>query len=71
VDAACEEASLPLFCGGGLDGDNLLDYVDAADGFLVGSGLKEARRWQAPVCESRVRRLIGAVEYARGQEVRQ
>lgn len=71
VEAACEEATLPLFCGGGLDGDNLHDYIDAADGFLVGSGLKEERRWQAPVCEPRVRSLIGAVEYARGQEVRQ
>lgn len=71
VEAACQTATLPLFCGGGLDGTNLLDYVDAADGFLVGSGLKEERRWQAPVCEPFVRELVGAVEYARGQEVRQ
>jgi len=71
VEAACEASSLPLFCGGGLDGDNLIDYLDDADGFLVGSGLKEERRWQAPVCEENVRALIGAVEYARGQEVRQ
>ncbi len=71
VDAARQAVSLPLFCGGGLDGSNLLDYVDAADGFLVGSGLKEGSRWQGPVCEPQVRRLIGAVEYARGQEVRQ
>ncbi|MEM0961264.1 MAG: BtpA/SgcQ family protein [Bacteroidota bacterium] len=71
VEAACDEATLPLFCGGGLGGDNLLDYVEAADGFLVGSGLKEEGRWQGPVCEPNVRALIGAVEYARGQEVRQ
>lgn len=71
VEAACEAATLPMFCGGGLDAGNLLDYVDAADGFLVGSGLKEAGRWQAPVSEPRVRALVGAVEYARGQEVRQ
>lgn len=71
VESACEEAGLPLFCGGGLDSTNLIDYLDAADGFLVGSGLKEDRRWQGPVCEPQVRALIGAVEYARGQEVRQ
>ena len=71
VEAACRAAALPLFCGGGIDATNLLDYVDAADGFLVGSGLKENRRWQAPVCEPFVRSLVGAVEYARGQEVRQ
>ena len=71
VSAVCEVASLPLFCGGGLDSTNLADYIDAADGFLVGSGLKESGRWQAPVSEPRVRALVGAVEYARGQEVRQ
>ncbi len=71
VEAAAAEATLPLFCGGGLDSTNLMDYLDAADGFLVGSGLKEECRWQAPVCEPRVRALVGAIEYARGQEVRQ
>lgn len=71
VEAARQSASLPLFCGGGLDGSNLLDVADFADGFLVGSGLKEQRRWQAPVCEPFVHALVGAIEYARGQEVRQ
>lgn len=71
VEAACAASSRPLFCGGGLDADNLPTYVDDADGFLIGSGLKEEGRWQAPVCEPRVRALIGAVEYVRGQEVRQ
>ncbi len=71
VGEARRRASLPLFCGGGLDGSNLHHYSDDADGFLVGSGIKENRRWQAPVCESLVHELVGAVEYARGQEVRQ
>lgn len=71
VEAASEAASVPLFCGGGLHATNLVDYLDAADGFLIGSGLKEEGRWQAPVSESRVRALVGAVEYVRGQEVRQ
>ena len=70
VGAARRATLLPLFCGGGIDGANLPEYLDA-DGFLVGSGLKENRRWQAPVCEPFVRSLVGAVEYARGQEVRQ
>ncbi|MEM6288965.1 MAG: BtpA/SgcQ family protein [Bacteroidota bacterium] len=70
VEVASEATDLALFCGGGLTADNLHTYVDDADGFLIGSGLKEEARWQAPVCEPRVRALIGAVEYARGQEVR-
>ena len=71
VETASRESDLPLFCGGGLDADNILEFVDAADGFFIGSGLKEDNCWQAPVCEPRVRALIGAIEYARGQEVRQ
>ncbi len=71
VEAVCETARLPVLCGGGLDADNLAGYLHAADGFFVGGGLKENGRWQAPVCEPRVRALVGAVEYARGQEVRQ
>ena len=71
AEAARAHAALTLFCGGGLDADALPAVLDLADGFLVGSGLKERGRWQAPVCEPRVRALVGAAEYARGQEVRQ
>ena len=71
VEAARRATALPLFCGGGLGPENLPDYLDGADGFLVGCGLKEQRRRRAPLCEPRVRRLVGALEYARGQEVRQ
>ena len=74
-DAECLEAiisatDLPVLAGGGLDSTNLLDFVGLADGFLVGSGLKEGANWRAPICEQRVRALVGAVEYARGEEVR-
>ncbi|MDT0630980.1 BtpA/SgcQ family protein [Rubrivirga litoralis] len=71
VEEAREHAALPLFFGGGVDADAFPAVVDLADGFLVGSGLKERGRWQGPVCEPRVRALVGAAEYARGQEVRQ
>ncbi|HIG75563.1 MAG TPA: hypothetical protein EYQ24_13595 [Bacteroidetes bacterium] len=69
LDAVLTRTDLPVLVGGGLDHTNLLDFVDLADGFLVGSGLKEGSDWRAPVCEERVRALVGAVEYARGQEV--
>ncbi|NNF57375.1 MAG: BtpA/SgcQ family protein [Rhodothermaceae bacterium] len=61
--------NLPILVGSGLNADNFGDYVDLADGFIIGSAFKENGDWRAPVCESRVRSLIGAVEYARGQEV--
>ena len=71
VEAAARAATLPVFCGGALDAGNLGCVLAAADGFFVGGGTKEGGRWQAPVDEARVHALVGAVEYARGQEVRQ
>ncbi len=71
VEAAADAARLPTFCGGGFHAGNVPAMLGSVDGFFVGSGLKENGRWQAPVCEERVHALIGAVEYARGQEVRQ
>ena len=71
IEAAADAARLPLFCGGGFHAGNLASVLSAVDGFFVGSGIKEDGRWQGPVCEARVSALVGAVEYARGQEVRQ
>lgn len=71
VEMACETTALPVFYGGGLTADNLGAYTHTADGFFVGGALKEDGRWQAPVSEPGVRALVGAVEYVRGQEVRQ
>ena len=69
--ATAAAAHLPTFCGGGFHAGNLVAVLDRVHGVFVGSGLKEHGRWQAPVCEQRVHALVGAVEYARGQEVRQ
>ena len=60
VEAAAAAAGLPVFCGGGVHAGNVAAMVGVADGFFVGSGLKEHGRWQAPVCEARVHALIGA-----------
>ncbi|CAN5600454.1 hypothetical protein BH23BAC4_BH23BAC4_00330 [soil metagenome] len=68
VVEATQAANLPLLIAGGLDADDLGELADYADGFFVGSAFKEGGRWDAPVCEQRVRRLIGCIEYARGQE---
>ncbi len=70
-EAVAAIAGVPVFCGGGVHAGNVAAMLGVADGFFVGSGLKEHGRWQSPVCEARVHALIGAVEYSRGQEVRQ
>jgi predicted TIM-barrel enzyme len=65
----CAEASgLPVLVAGGLGAGTLAAYATVADGFVVGSGLKEHGDWRAPVCERRARALVGAAELARGQE---
>jgi len=67
--AACAEVSgLPVFVAGGLAPATLGAYASAADGFVVGSGMKEHGDWRAPVCELRARAVVGAAEMARGQE---
>jgi predicted TIM-barrel enzyme len=67
--AVCAEASgLPVLVAGGLGAGTLSDYAPVADGFVVGSGLKEHGDWRAPVCERRARALVGAAELSRGQE---
>src|SRR5690606_20295061 len=69
LEATAEATGLPVLIGSGLTAENFPTYVDLADGFIIGSAFKENGDWRAPVCEGRVRSLIGAVEYARGQEV--
>lgn len=71
VSAALAVSPGPLYVGGGLCAESLPQFIHQADGFVVGSALKESRRWRAPICERSVRALIGELEYARGQEVRQ
>ena len=63
-----QSTALPVVVGGGIDGEVLAEYAHLADAFVVGGALKEKGDWRAPVCERRVRSLIGAVEYVRGCE---
>jgi membrane complex biogenesis BtpA family protein len=67
--AVVEASSLPVLVGSGLTPENFPAFAELADGFIIGSAFKENGDWRAPVCEKRVRALIGVVEYARGQEV--
>ena len=68
LEAIRAASALPLVVGGGVDGELLPAYAPFADAFIVGGAIKENGDWRAPVCERRVRALIGAVDYARGCE---
>lgn len=64
--AAVREATeLPLLVGSGTTAENYAELYRLADGFIVGSALKEGGRWQAPVCEKRVEKLMTTAEQLR------
>ncbi len=60
-----EATDLPLLVGSGATAENYAELDPLADGFIVGSALKEGGRWEAPVCEKRVEKLMTAAEQLR------
>ena len=56
---------LPVLVGSGITAENFEDFVDDADGFIVGSAFKEGGVWNAPVCENRVSAIVAVAEQAR------
>lgn len=60
LEAVKHVSPLPVFVGSGVRIDNLSTYSNA-DGFIVGSSLKEEGRLEAPVDPKRVRALAKAI----------
>lgn len=60
LKATREASNLPILIGSGVTPDNLSVLARYADGFIVGSYLKENGRWDAPVCENRVATMVAA-----------
>ena len=54
-----------MLIGSGVTVDNVRDLFSHADGFIVGSALKEGGVWDAPVSEARVQEIVGVLERAR------
>ena len=52
--------SLPLLVGSGTTPENLDDLWTAADGFIIGSWLKEGGRWDRPLDPGRVKEIIAS-----------
>lgn len=62
VREAKAHSTLPVLLGSGVSADNLTDYYDLADGFIVGSSLKTDGHWSKPVELSRVEHLMSKVK---------
>ncbi len=56
-----DATTLPLVVGSGVSAHNVGLFYDHADGFIVGSSLKENGVWHGPVSEKRVVELMSAV----------
>ena len=56
---------LPVLVGSGTTAENYSELFDLADGFIVGSSLKEGGRWDAPVCQQRVEKMMAVAEQVR------
>jgi membrane complex biogenesis BtpA family protein len=65
IEAAKRLTCLPVFVGSGVGADNVSAYRQA-DGFIVGTSLKEGGRVNAPVDVRRVRALADAIAALRG-----
>ncbi len=57
---------LPLLIGSGISTENLGDFIELADGFIVGSHFKREGRWDAPVDAARVRAFMARLRELRG-----
>ena len=66
VREAKSRCRLPVLLGSGVTPDNVAEFYDAADGFIVGSYFKEGGVWSNPVERARVERLTAAVLTLRG-----
>jgi len=61
VEEAKAHCRLPVLLGSGVDADNIAEFYQAADGFIIGSYFKLDGHWANPVDAERVRRLMTQV----------
>lgn len=52
---------LPVIIGSGIDTNNIPDYFDFADAFIVGSSFKEKGNWENRVDRERVRKFMQTI----------
>ena len=63
-----EAASVPVFIGSGMNARNISKYMPLADGFIVGSTLRQNGEFLSPLDAKRLRAFVGAFHEARDRE---
>ena len=61
-------ARLPVLLGSGISADNIADFYELADGFIIGSSLKADGQWANPVELARVERLMAEMQKLRARK---
>ena len=69
VREAKSHCRLPVLLGSGMTPENVAEFYDAADGFIVGSYFKEGGLWSNAVDPARIRRMVEAVRALRAGEL--
>jgi membrane complex biogenesis BtpA family protein len=67
VREAKSHCRIPVLLGSGVTPENVEEFYDAADGFIVGSYFKERGLWSNTVEPARVRRMVEAVRALGGK----
>lgn len=65
VKIASQNTSLPVLIGSGITTDNIMNYWDFADAFIVGSGFKFDGKWENTISEERVKLFMNKVKELR------
>lgn len=68
VSEAGSHCRIPVLLGSGVSPENVAEFYEAADGFIVGSYFKEGGLWSNAVEPARVRRMVEAVRGLRAGE---
>ena len=65
VQEAKRHSRLPVFLGSGITGDNVAEFYDDADGFIIGSAFKVDGRWSNTIDPARVASVIRVIRRGR------
>lgn len=60
-------SELPILIGSGMSAENLAEFAPFADGFIIGSAMKEGGHWDAPVCDTCVGVMVEAARRVRSE----
>ena len=61
VQEAKDYCHLPVFLGSGITGQNISEFYDSADGFIIGSAFKVGGLWSNTIDPARVANLLQTV----------